>query len=225
VNTQGTIQVLNACAESGVSRLIYASTALIYGPPIVTPVTEDHPTAPRSLLAASKRAAEVALQASAERLGVRCDIARLSEVYGASFDERSAIGAALLNGGSGRPVATPPATRVADYLHVDDAAAALIALACSDGDGAACRVVNVASGAATRVADVLSLLARIATEYGLDRMTLTEQALVRWASEADIVLDIALIQRTTGWSPRLSLEEGLRRTVESWLRLNQRVLS
>ncbi|MCC7009064.1 MAG: NAD(P)-dependent oxidoreductase [Acidobacteria bacterium] len=216
VNTQGAVQVLDACHRCGVSRLIYVSTALVYGHPQFLPVTEDHPAAPLTVYAASKLAAEVALQAAASRLGVRCDIARLSWVYGTSFDATTLVGRALSQATTAHAIVLRHLGAMQDFLYEDDAAAALIALACTDGDGTASRILNVSSGVGTSVGTMARTLAGVAAEAGLGRVTVTESAAPAPASP-DLVVDNARVRRLTGWMPRVELEDGLRRALRSWM--------
>lgn len=223
VNTRGSIQVLEACYRAGVSRLVFVSTAHVYGRPVTQPVREDHPTAPMSVYAASKLAAEVALQGASHRGGIVCDIARLSNVFGASFDEGTVIGRAVSHAAARQAITLDDLRPVRDFLHEDDAVAALVALACCDADGADSRIVNVSSGRGVAIDDIARTVVRVASETGLGTLSVREPLVKGPLEVPTLVLDNTRLKRLTGWQPRVSLEEGLRRALAERLRHSERV--
>jgi len=82
VNIMGTINLLNACSETGVDRLIFSSSAAVYGLPQFLPVDETHPLNPISPYGVSKLAAEKYIQAYAKARNINYVILRFSNVYG-----------------------------------------------------------------------------------------------------------------------------------------------
>jgi UDP-glucose 4-epimerase len=82
LNVIGTVNVLEACRNVQVKRLIFPSTALVYASPAIEPLSEDSRVCPTSVYAATKLAAEHLLQGYAAEYGVSCCIARLGNVYG-----------------------------------------------------------------------------------------------------------------------------------------------
>ncbi|MGO4518929.1 NAD-dependent epimerase/dehydratase family protein [Terriglobus sp. 2YAB30_2] len=129
VNTGGTVALLDAMADVGVSRIAFASTGAIYGTPERQPMTEDLPDAPPHPYAASKLAAELAIHAQARTGRLSATVLRLMNVAGgvdpdptrliprmfAAAIDRSAL---EINGDG---------SAVRDYLHITDAAAAFSA--------------------------------------------------------------------------------------------------
>jgi nucleoside-diphosphate-sugar epimerase len=213
INTRGAVQVIDACYRAGVSRLVHVSTAQVYGVPRALPVGEDHPAVPLSVYAASKLAAEVALQGVSRRGGVVCDVARLSNVYGGLSDPGTVIGRALSQAALGQAITLDDLAPVRDFLHEDDAVAALIALACCDADGVDYRVMNVSSGHGVSIGEMAQTLARVAAERGLGPIPVHGSHLDRASEVPSLVLDNARLCRLTGWYPKVALDEGLRRSL------------
>jgi len=100
-------------------------------------------------------------------------------------------------------------TQQRDYIHVDDVVDALVALAASEAsDG---RAYNVGSGIGTRMVDVAGMIVDIAGGGRIQHVAwppLAEQI-----ETGDFVADVSLIRDELGWAPRISLREGLERTV------------
>jgi UDP-glucose 4-epimerase len=153
--------VLEAVRRSGASPFVlFPSSAAVYGDPARLPVGEDAPVRPISPYGFHKAACELVAREYADCFGVRVAICRLFSVFGAA--QRRLLVWELYNqfAGAGETVwlaGTGEETR--DYLHIDDAAAALLQLAAAqlaarDSAGADFITVNVASGEATRVASL-----------------------------------------------------------------------
>ncbi|MGY2030815.1 NAD-dependent epimerase/dehydratase family protein [Nocardia gipuzkoensis] len=129
VNTGGTVALLDAMVAAGVARIVFASTASIYGSPERRPMTERLPDAPPHPYAASKLAAEWAIRAQARTGRLSATVLRLTNVAGGADPDPTRLiprtfaaatnGSALEVNGDG--------SAVRDYLHVLDAAAAFVA--------------------------------------------------------------------------------------------------
>ncbi|MGY2113244.1 NAD-dependent epimerase/dehydratase family protein [Nocardia gipuzkoensis] len=129
VNTGGTVALLDAMVAAGVARIVFASTASIYGSPERRPMTERLPDVPPHPYAASKLAAEWAIRAQARTGRLSATVLRLTNVAGGADPDPTRLiprtfaaatnGSALEVNGDG--------SAVRDYLHVLDAAAAFVA--------------------------------------------------------------------------------------------------
>ena len=212
LNAIGTLRVFEACCRASVSRLVFVSSAQVYGIPRNLPVSEDHPTDPRSPYAASKLAAENHLRSRARRRGVRCDIARLTNVYGPSLTAETVIGRALHQAAVRQPITVRDFAPVRDFLYVEDAVAALLALASCDSD-ADYRVVNVSSSRGVSVGEVAQTLARVAEEEGFGSLQVVSTEDGSRDEVPAMVLDNSRLRALTGWSPTISLDEGLRQAL------------
>ncbi len=180
-NVAGGVAFLEALREAGVGRLVFSSTAAVYGTPASVPIREDAALAPINPYGETKRAFEGALRWYAAAYGLRSVSLRYFNVAGASARNgevhapethlipnvlAAAEGrAALTVFGTDYP--TPDGTCVRDYLQVEDLARAhLLALqatspddprtAAAEGAGAAALAANLGNGGGFSVRDVLS---------------------------------------------------------------------
>jgi len=222
-NVRGTWNVLEACRVHGVARTIVAASDKAYGPSDVLPYTEDLLLRATHPYDASKAAADIIARSYWHTYGLPVAVTRFANIYGGGDRNASrlvpeAIAAAL----AGRsPVVRSDGSSQRDFLYVEDAAEAYLAIAdlLDAADGAPGRggAFNAGGGAPHRVLDVVRLVCAAAGRPDL-------QPDVRGsgtpAGEIDRQwVDASLLRELTGWSPRISLEEGLRRAVD-WYRAN-----
>ena len=210
VNGLGTAHLLESCRRLGISRVIYTSTSHVYGTPLHLPVTEDHPTRPISVYAASKLTGEVALQAYAANYNISCDIVRLANLYGASFGNDTVVGCALQQVASGGCIALRDLVPVRDFVHADDVVEALVRLAASGEGRPRCRVVNVSTGQGMSIREMAQALGKVAAEQGLGWPDITQIGNSGNDPVPSLVLDNSRLRKLTHWSPQMSLEQGLR---------------
>lgn len=222
VNGLGTAHVLEACRRLSIRRVIYASTSHVYGIPRQLPIPEDHPTVPISVYAASKLAGEVMMRGCAANHGISCDIARMSNVYGAFAGAETVIGYALKQTVSGMPVALRNLAAVRDFIHADDVTEALVRLAAL-GDGlAGCRAVNVSTGQGVSIRKMAKTLVNVAAEYGLGSPKITEESGGQNEPVPELVLDNRRLRELTAWTPQIDLEQGLRLALQEHQRNRNR---
>jgi nucleoside-diphosphate-sugar epimerase len=111
----------------------------------------------------------------------------------------------------GEQAACTEGEQIRDFMHVEDVGDAFAALLDSEARGA----VNIASGSGTRVRDLVELIGRIVGRPDLLRFGAIS------APPDDppmLVADVTRLHRDVAWMPRLSLEQGMARTVEWWHR-------
>jgi nucleoside-diphosphate-sugar epimerase len=210
INTIGTIRVFEACRRHGVAQLIFASTAYVYGSSRDGALSETDPAAPRNAYAVSKLGAELALM-QAEGAAPARRIARLANLYGGKAAPDTVIGHALLQAAAGGPIRLRALSPVRDFLHVDDAASGLLALAGADLDP--CVVLNLSTGHGTSIREMADILVRAAETEGMGPLRVVEDAALNQDTPDVLVLDSARLRALTGWRPGITLEEGLRRSL------------
>ena len=96
VNVRGTFNVLEACVATGVKRLVYSSSASVYGDAVVEPMTEDHPFLNKNFYGATKIAGEAMARAFHHRYGLGLVGLRYMNVYGSRQDYRGAYIAVIM---------------------------------------------------------------------------------------------------------------------------------
>jgi len=176
-NVAKTLALLDAMVAEGVERLVFSSTAAVYGEPRETPITEDHSTRPINPYGETKLAVENLLPHYERAYGLRAVRLRYFNAAGADPDgdigedhrpEEHLIPCALAAAGGGPPLTvfgddypTPDGTCLRDYVHVSDLAAAhMLALAALES-GAALRVCNLGGGRGYSVREVVAAAERV----------------------------------------------------------------
>jgi UDP-glucose 4-epimerase len=224
INSLGTAYVLEASRRSGIKNIIYTSTCHVYGKPLQLPVTEDHRTQPISMYAATKLAGEATVQGYAASYGATCHIARLSNLYGASFEPATAFSLAITQALSGDAISLRNLQSIRDFIHVDDVLQALIRLATlSDSQAlSGTHIVNLSTGTGTSLYKIAEILAETAAKFGLPKPA------IRQAQEdppeliPELIIDNSCLTGMTGWTPGISVEEGITIAASEFLGLKDR---
>jgi nucleoside-diphosphate-sugar epimerase len=210
VNVLGTIRVMGVCRRLGVRRIIFSSTAQVYGLPLTLPVDEDHSTAPRSIYGASKLAAEVVAGAYSNVFGA-VTVARLANLYGGTVGPKTVIGRAVDCVLSGRAIQLRSMEEVRDFLYIEDAAEALVRLAARTDSGV--QTVNVSTGIGVSVAEAIRELAHAAEEQGLPRPEVLPPTGEPDREVPVFVLDNRRLGNLSGWTPSTPIRQGLSDTL------------
>jgi len=209
INGKGVACVMEACRRAGVQKIVYTSTSHVYGIPREVPNTEDHPTVPLSVYAASKLAGEAAVVGFAASFGIDSVIARLSNIFGGYSSPNTVVGRAVEQAASGKPIELRNLSPVRDFIHVSEVVEALVRLSAIDLISET-RTVNVSSGNGVSVGEMATVVAEIAFEEGLERPQVLETDTETQDPIPAMVLDHRRLEQITGWTPSMSLKEGLR---------------
>jgi len=213
-NVTGTLNLLQAMQQAGVDKLVFSSTAAVFGHPESELIDESHPTRPINPYGASKRMVEVILEDAARAYGLRSVALRYFNAAGASPQGgigeshspethlipnmlRAAIGDAPSLKVFGSDYATPDGTCVRDYVHVDDLAdahsRALDFMASNDGAHA----FNLGNG------EGFSVLQMIHAAGDVAKRPIPFEIAPRRAGDPDrLVAGSAKARRELGWQPR-----------------------
>ena len=214
-NIKGTLNVLTAARDRGVERVLTTSTSEVYGTARYVPIDESHPMQGQSPYSATKIGADRIAESFYRAFDLPVVIARPFNTYGPRQSARAIIPTIitqLLRGFDEIRLGALTPTR--NFTFVEDTARGLAALAaCPAAVG---REVNVGSGAEIAMGQLAEML--IALVNPAARLVSDEQRLRPEKSEVDRLLcDAGLAGELTGWRPRVTLREGLGRTVE-WFR-------
>jgi UDP-glucose 4-epimerase len=211
VNIVGGLNLLKACVDHGVRKVIFSSTGgALYGEPDMVPADEDHPIRPLSPYGTSKFAFEQYLGTFRRTFGLDYTVLRYANIYGARQDFAAEEGRVIAIFASrmlaGRPVTIDGTGEQArDMLHVGDVAMANLAVL-EKGSGG---TFHISTGIAVTVNDLYRKLALL-TDYRMK----PNSGPARKGDVYRIALDNERARRELGWEPRVSLEEGLSLTVD-----------
>ena len=217
VNVRGTWTLLEACREHGVGRIVVASSDKAYGTHERLPYREHFALQPTAPYEVSKSAADLIARSYWPSYGVRVAVTRFANIYGGGDLNFSrlipeAVSAAI----DGRaPVIRSDGSPQRDFLYVEDAVGAYLAIAeALDRDEVCGEAFNAGGERPYSVGEVVGLIAKLSGS-GIEpdiRGTGNPHG------EIDRqFVDAAKIRELVGWRPEVSLEEGLRRTIE-WYR-------
>lgn len=211
-NIKGTLNILQASRDEGVSRVIVTSTSEVYGTALYVPINEKHPLQGQSPYSASKIGADKIAESFYRSFGTPVVIARPFNTFGPRQSARAVIPTIitqLLSGSETVRLGSVHPTR--DLNFVSNTCEGFIALAnCKEALG---KEINIGSGKEISIGE---LAGAIISHIRPGSQILSEDDRTRPKnSEVERLLcDNALIHELTGWKPAVSLDEGIRRTIE-----------
>jgi CDP-glucose 4,6-dehydratase len=217
VNVRGAWNVFEACRHRGVARVVFASSDKAYGSSPELPYREDFPLRAAYPYDASKAAADIIARSYAHAYDLPLAVTRFANVYGGGDLNFSRLvpetAVAVLDGRA--PVIRSDGSPERDFLHVDDAVSAYLAIAAALGsNGTAGEAFNAGGDRAHSVREVVELIAA-AADAGVEP---DFQGAGNPAGEIDRqFVDSTKLRELTGWRPEVELGEGLKRTLE-WYR-------
>lgn len=215
-NILGTLNVLEACRECGVERMVHTSTSEVYGSAITLPISESHPLQGQSPYSATKIGADMMAEAFSRSFDLPVAILRPFNTFGPRQSERAVIGSTI------RQLIDPACDAlklgsldtVRDFTFVEDTARAFLAI----GSAEAVKFgspYNAGSGKAVTVGELVELLCDITDcrkpiELETSRMRPAESEVMA------LLADSSRLAADAQWKPRIDLREGLARTVGWW---------
>lgn len=215
-NIRGTLNMLQAARDTGAGRIVVTSTSEVYGTARQVPIPETHPRQPQSPYSATKIGADAIAASFYNAFDLPVVIARPFNTYGPRQSARAIIPTIIGQIAKGeRRIKVGDLTPTRDFNYVADTCRGFIALATAPGiEG---RDINIATGTEVSMEQTLRTIARI---MDADVEWVTDPARLR-PSKSEVRRlcgDNTLITTLTDWRPRHSLEEGLRKTVEWFLK-------
>jgi UDP-glucose 4-epimerase len=212
VNVRGTFNVMEACVKKGVKRLVYSSSASVYGDAVEEPMTEEHPFNNKNFYGATKIAGEAMLRAFHHRYGLNYVGLRYMNVYGPRQDYHGAYIAVIMkmldaiDRGEG-PTILGDGSEAFDFVAVEDCGLANV---CAMQANTTDRFYNVGTGRRTSLKELAEML-----------LELTDcQQPIHFAprSQATLVRNrIGCPKRASeeiGFTAGIDLREGLKRLIE-----------
>jgi dTDP-glucose 4,6-dehydratase len=215
-NILGTVNVLDAARRFGdrIERIVHTSTSECYGTARSVPISEEHPLQAQSPYSATKMAADKLAESYHRAFGLRVVTLRPFNTFGPRQSARAVIPTIVTQCLTSDVVRLGNITPTRDLNFVTDTVRAfLLAGKSAPAEG---RVINVGTGREVSVEELFRLVARLTDRT--PRLE-TDAARIRVpTSEVERLVADATVARTVlGWSPAVSLEDGLARTID-WVR-------
>ncbi len=213
-NIRGTLNVLQAAKDLGTKRIVQTSTSEVYGTAQIVPISESHPLQGQSPYSATKIAADKLAEAFHRSFELPVVTLRPFNTFGPRQSARAVIPTIISQCLAGRPVRLGSLHPTRDLNYVSNTVDGFIAAA--ESEAAIGRTINLGSGREISVGDLADLIARL---IGCPVKVETDpQRLRPVASEVERLLaDNSLAESLLRWEPRVSLEEGLQKTI-AWFR-------
>ena len=220
VNVRGAWNVFEACREHGTGRVVFASSDKAYGSSPELPYREDFPLRAAYPYDASKAAADIVARSYAQAYGLPIAVTRFANIYGGGDLNFSRLipetAVAVLEGRA--PIIRSDGSPERDFLHVDDAVSAYLAIegALGASNGAAGEAFNAGGERPHSVREVVETIA------GLAEAVVEPDFQGDGSPDGEIdrqFVDSSKLRELTGWHPAVELRDGLRRTLE-WYRDN-----
>lgn len=213
VNIGGTLNVLLAARECGVQRVVYASSASIYGNPRYLPINEDDGTNALTPYSASKFAGESYCKAFYESYELPTTVVRYSNVYGRGQSPDNPYCGVIAKFFESATAGEPPrihgdGEQTRDFTYVDDAVEATLLAACTPrAEG---QVYNVGAGRETSINELARMVIEV-TGADVEPVHVDRRDIDNIRRR---VLNIEKSRRELRWIPSFTIQEGLRRTYE-----------
>ncbi|NNU77323.1 NAD-dependent epimerase/dehydratase family protein [Clostridium estertheticum] len=207
INIKGTINVLECCKKFGVKKIIYPSSAAVYGNPKYLPVDENHPVDPISFYGISKHTPEHYIKTYAELYNIKYTIFRYANVYGIRQDPKGEGGVVsifideFLNNKS--PIVFGDGNQTRDFIYVKDIAKANL-LAINSGNK---EILNISTENPVTVNEIFGLMKKI---FNSDLEAIHEKE--RDGDIRESYLKNEKAYKFLSWKNEYSLKDGLKET-------------
>lgn len=215
-NLIGTLNILTACRDLGVERLIHTSSSEVYGTALHVPIDEQHPLQGQSPYSASKIGADKLVESYYCAYSLPAVTVRPFNTFGPRQSARGVIPTIITQALKNRVIKLGNLDSTRDFTYVEDTVAGFLRAA--QADNAVGRTFNLGTGVEIRIGD---LVKKVAELIGTDIEIHQEQERLRpeRSEVRQLISDNSLAKSVLGWSPAVSLEEGLTRTID-WIDQN-----
>ncbi len=212
VNVRGTFNVMEACVRKGVQRLVYSSSASVYGDAVEEPMTEDHPFNNQNFYGATKICGEAMLRAFHHRYGLNYVGLRYMNVYGPRQDYHGAYIAVIMkmldaiDRGDG-PTILGDGSEAFDFVAVEDCGRANV---CAMRSDTVDRYYNVGTGKRTSLKELAELLLQLCDcDKPISYAPRSQATLVRNRIGSPV-----RARKEIGFDASIDLDRGLRALIE-----------
>ncbi len=203
INVKGTENILSVC--SGVGKLVFLSTIMVYGAPKYLPIDDRHPLDAHDPYALSKIMGEYLLKAHDNIRKLPFIIIRNANSFGPYQDPSYLIPTLIIQGMTKKEIEIWDPYVIRDFLYVDDTIEALIRVV--EAETTAGEIINLGSGQGISSGELADMVCSMLKAKWFDAKKPAPVS-------SKLIADISKIKALTGWQPKVELEEGIRKTIE-----------
>jgi UDP-glucose 4-epimerase len=223
VNIKGLFLLLKHMQKLKVSKFVFASSQVVYGEPDRIPFREDFERAPRGIYALTKSFGEEIIQRLFVDNGIDSIILRFSSVYGfglySQWGSLTGKFARLIYEGKNLPIYSDGEQK-ADFIHVRDICDCISNIIFSQKHGIWRECYNLGGGESVSINDLADRFISIGKTRG-DNKIRKEYVEPNRKEVRERRLDITRLRERIGWSPRISLDNGIKDLIEKWEKIQE----
>ena len=217
-NVMGTLNVLLACRDTNVTRMVHTSTSEVYGTARTVPISEEHPLQGQSPYSASKIGADKLAESFFCAYELPVVTVRPFNTFGPRQSARAVIPTVITQALTQPEVKLGSLDTRRDFTYVADTVAGFLKAA--QAPGVEGQVFNLGTGREVWIGDLVEMILTLAAEFGVAQRPVLKTETQRLRPEKSEVLrllsDNTKARTALGWSPEISLEVGLRQTM-AWI--------
>jgi dTDP-glucose 4,6-dehydratase len=213
-NIKGTLNIMQACLDEEVTRVVHTSTSEVYGTAQYTPIDEKHPLQGQSPYSASKIGADKIAESFYCSFGLPVTTIRPFNTFGPRQSTRAVIPTIITQVLTSNTAKLGSLTPVRDLTYVADTVQGFIRLA--ESKNTIGKTINIGSGRGVTIGELANL---IIERVNPQASILCDQERVRpkMSEVMQLICDNRMAKDLTGWQPKYSLEEGLTLTID-WMK-------
>ena len=212
-NLRGTMNVLQACLEAKVQKLVHTSTSEVYGTAQYTPIDEKHPLQAQSPYAASKIGADKMAESYFYSYQLPVTILRPFNTFGPRQSARAIIPTIITQACSGRKIAVGSIKPIRDFMFVEDTVMGFLRIA--ESSKTVGETINIGTGQGITIKELIHIIQRITKR---EFRVISDHRRVRPVTSEvmRLICDFRKAKKLMNWEPTCAVEEGLEKTVQ-WM--------
>lgn len=215
-NVIGTVNLLNACLNNGVEKIVHTSTSEVYGTAKYVPIKEDHPLQGQSPYSASKISADKMAESYFRSFNLPVAIIRPFNTYGPRQSARAVIPTIISQVLANNVIHLGSLFPTRDFTYVTDTARAFIKIA--ESDKTVGEVINIGSGKEISIGELTQRIIKLANKKC--RVVSDDKRIRPSMSEVErLIADNRKAKSLIEWTPSVSLDAGLSKTIK-WVKEN-----
>lgn len=213
-NVKGTLNIMQACLDAGVKRVVHTSTSEVYGTAQYTPIDEQHPLQGQSPYSASKIGGDKIAESFYCSFELPVTTIRPFNTFGPRQSTRAVIPTIITQALTSNSIKLGSLTPIRDLTYVADTVQGFIKFA--ESKKTIGKTVNTGSGREVTIGDLANIIIR---QVNPDATIVCEQERIRpdKSEVMQLLCDNRSAKDLAGWEPQYSLEDGLSRTID-WMK-------